>query len=363
MNEDVRPFLIGRRVILKAAMEQLEKTEERILFVVEENGVLHGTLTDGDIRRWILAQGVVEGTAEQVCHRAPYSVPPGYDIDAVKQAMIGRKLGCVPVVGPDGMIVELLFWNRLFRDDRSTPAPRLIDVPVVIMAGGKGTRLDPFTRILPKPLIPLGDKTVIETIMDSFVRHGVDRFYVSLNAKARIVKSYFEESNPPFALEYLEEDEPLGTAGALRLLEGRIEGTLLVTNCDVVIRADYAALVEHHRREANAITIVASLKSYAIPYGICDIESGGRFVRIREKPEYRFLVNTGMYALESSVLSCIPYNRMYHITELIEDVRARGGRVGVFPISETAWMDTGEWAEYKRTLQQFGLWERTLDRG
>ena len=355
MNEDIRPFLVGRRVPLKAAMEQLEKTEERILFVVEDNGVIHGTLTDGDIRRWILAQGVVEGTAEQVCNRAPYSVPPGYDIEAVKQAMIGRKLGCVPVVGLDGLIVELLFWDRLFGDGQESAAPRLIDVPVLIMAGGKGTRLDPFTKILPKPLIPLGDKTVIETIMDSFVRHGVSRFYVSVHAKARIVKSYFEELNPPFGIEYLEEDEPLGTAGALRFLEGRIDGTFLVTNCDVVIKADFAALVEHHRREANAITIVASLRSYAIPYGICEIESGGRFLGIREKPEYRFLVNTGMYALEPSVLSYIPRGRMYHTTQLIDDVKASGGRVGVFPISETAWMDTGEWVEYRRTLQQFGL--------
>lgn len=355
MNDAIRPFLIGRGVSLKSAMEQLEKTEERILFVVEDDGVLYGTITDGDIRRWILAQGVVEGTVDQVCNRRPHTVRPGYEIEAVKQTMIDRKFGCVPVVGFDMRIVDLLFWERLFGDGKGASVPRSIDLPVVIMAGGKGTRLDPFTRILPKPLIPLGDKTVLETIMDSFVRYGVSRFYVSVHTKARIVKSYFEELAPPYNIEYLEEAEPLGTAGALKFLEGRIDGTFLVTNCDVIIKTDYADLVEHHRRDGNAITIVASLKSYSIPYGICEIESEGRFLGIREKPEYRFLVNTGMYAIEPSVLRLIPSRQIYHITHLIGDVKADGGRVGVYPISEAAWLDTGEWAEYKRTLQHFAL--------
>jgi dTDP-glucose pyrophosphorylase len=355
MNETIERFVVRPGLRLKNAMEQLERTEERILFVVGDDGVLFGTVTDGDIRRWILAHGVVEGTVEQVCNRRPYSVEPGYDPDAIKRTMVERKFGCVPVVGADGRIVELLFWDRLFGDGMQPKAPRRIDVPVAIMAGGKGTRLDPFTRVLPKPLIPLGDKTVIETIMDSFVRCGVDRFYVSVHTKARIIKSYFEELDPPFAIEYVEETEPLGTAGGLRPLAERVKGTLLVTNCDVLIKADYADLLDQHCRDRNDITIVASLRSYAIPYGICEIEPEGRFLGIREKPEYRFLVNTGMYALEAATLSRIPAGRMYHITELIEDVKNAGGKIGVYPIGESAWMDTGEWAEYKHTLQQFGL--------
>jgi dTDP-glucose pyrophosphorylase len=355
LSDDIRPFLAERGLSLKEAMEQLEKTEERILFIVEDSNRLYGTVTDGDIRRWILAHGTVEGTVDQIYNRRPYSVGPGFNVDVVKRTIVDRKFGCVPVVDDDGRVVELLFWDRLFGDGEGVAAPRPIDVPVVIMAGGKGTRLDPFTRILPKPLIPIGDKTVIETIMDAFARHGVGHFYVSLHTKARIVKSYFEELDPPFRIEYVEEDEPLGTAGALQFLKGRINGTFFVTNCDVIIKADCADLLDQHRRDGNAITIVASLKSYSIPYGICEIEPEGRFTGIREKPEYRFLVNTGMYAIESSVLSTIPPRRMYHITHLIEDVKAKGGRIGVYPISETAWMDTGEWAEYKRTLQQFAL--------
>jgi dTDP-glucose pyrophosphorylase len=353
MNQVIPRFLVKRDLSLTGAMEQLEKTEERILFVVDGDGALYGSVTDGDLRRWILAKGSVEGTVEQVCNKHPFSVRPGFDLDAVRQRMIDKRFSCVPVIDKAGQVIDLLFLNQVLGEGRQRAALRPVNIPVVIMAGGKGTRLDPLTRVLPKPLIPLGDKTVIETIMDTFVRHGVGHFFVSVHTKARLVKSYFEETNLPFRIEFLEESEPLGTAGALRFLVGKVDGTFLVTNCDIIIKADFADLVDHHRREGNDITIVASLKTYAIPYGICQIGPEGRFLGMSEKPEYRFLVNTGMYAIDSSVLGHIPAGRMYHVTDLIEATQAAGGRVGVFPISESSWMDTGEWAEYKRTLLQF----------
>lgn len=353
MNDLVKRFLVRRGLSLTGAMEQLEKTEERTLFVVDDDGALFGAVTDGDIRRWILARGTVNGTVEQACNQTPFSIPPGFDRERLRATMIEKRFSCVPVVDQAGRVTDLVFLNHLLGQGRQRTPLRPIDVPVVIMAGGKGTRLDPLTRVLPKPLIPLGDKTVIETIMDTFLRHGVEQFFVSVHTKARLVKSYFEEMSPAYRVDFLEEVEPLGTAGALRFLQGRVAGTFLVTNCDIIIKADFAELLAHHRREGNAITIVASLKTYAIPYGICQIGPEGAFLGMSEKPEYRFLVNTGMYAIEPGVLAHIPPERMYHLTELIEATRAAGGRVGVFPISESSWMDTGEWAEYRRTLLQF----------
>jgi len=353
VNDLVQRFLVRRDLSLTGAMEQLEKTEERTLFVVDGDGSLFGAVTDGDIRRWILARGTVNGTVEQACNQRPFSIPPGFDREQLRATMIEKRFSCVPVVDQAGRVTDLVFLNHLLGQGRQRTPLRSIDVPVVIMAGGKGTRLDPLTRVLPKPLIPLGDKTVIETIMDSFLRHGVGHFFVSVHTKAKLVKSYFEETSPAFRVDFLEESQPLGTAGALRFLAGRVNGTFLVTNCDILIKADYAELLAHHRREGNAITIVASLKTYAIPYGICQIGPEGRFLGMSEKPEYRFLVNTGMYAIEPGVLQHIPADRMYHLTELIEATRDAGGRIGVFPISESSWMDTGEWAEYRRTLLQF----------
>lgn len=337
---------------IKDALKQLEETERKTLFVVDDASRLIGTLTDGDIRRWILAEGSLDGTVESICNQSPRVVSAGYDVEQVKMEMLENRIGCIPVVNAGREIVEVLFWENLFGDGMARKQLKPIELPVVVMAGGKGTRLDPFTKILPKPLIPLGDKTVIEIIIDSFVQCGVDKFFISVNYKSKIIKSYFEELDPAYAIEYIHEEKPLGTAGSLRYLRGRIDSSLIVTNCDVIIKADYHDLIEHHMSKGNDITLVASLKNYHIPYGVCMIENGGTLNRIHEKPEYNFLVNTGLYVLKHETLEFIPENEFFHITHLIEKVQEAGGKIGVYPISDKSWVDTGEWAEYKKALSQ-----------
>lgn len=356
MNNPVTRFFVAKDCTLKAAMQQLEETEERILFVVDDDGSMFGAITDGDIRRWILADGSLEARAQDACNRQPYTLTTNFQLDVARKVMLERNFACIPVLDDDQCIVELLFWEQVFQD-RADVRPRRppINVPVVVMAGGKGTRLDPFTRILPKPLIPIGDKAVIEIIIESFTGYGVKDFFISINHKAKLIKSFFEELRPPYAVKYLEEDQPLGTAGALRGMLGQVKGSFIVTNCDIIVRADYADLVHAHETEENDITIVASLKTYHIPYGICELESGGRLGRILEKPHYDLLVNTGMYVLSAKTLELIPENQMCHATDLIETVLSRGGRIGVYPISEKAWLDTGEWTEYRRTVEALSL--------
>lgn len=340
----------GSRV--KDALKQLEATERKTLFVVDGEQHLVGTLTDGDIRRWILAEGSLDGTVEKICNTSPCVAYGGYDPEQIKREMLEKKIGSIPVISANRKVVDVLFWEKVFGESVVRKEAVPIELPVVIMAGGKGTRLDPFTRILPKPLLPLGDKTVIEVIIDSFVACGIGKFYISINYKSKIIKSYFEELNPSYALEYIHEDKPLGTAGSLTYLRGKINSSLIVTNCDVIIKADYRDIVDHHLSSRNDITLVASLKNYNIPYGICEIENGGKLSRIREKPEYNFLVNTGMYLLRPETLELIPENEFFHITHLIEKLQGTGGRIGVYPISDKSWLDTGEWVEYKNALKQ-----------
>lgn len=348
----VKDFVIPRGAKVRDALRQLEDTESKIVFVVSDGSVLYGTLTDGDVRRWILSGGDLDGLVDEVCNTRPYVVSPGYDLDAIRHEMLHRKINCIPVTDTNRQIVDVLLWDRVFSDEPVPTPSKIIDVPVVIMAGGKGTRLAPFTSVLPKPLIPLGDKTVIEVIVDSFREYGVEQFYLSVNYKSKIIKSYFEELEPPYSVSYIYESKPLGTAGSLRSLAGKITGDIIVTNCDVIIRADYYDLVSHHRRENNDITLVVSLKNYSIPYGVCEIENGGHLKGIREKPEYNFLVNTGLYVLKPEVLAEIPHDEFFHITDLIAKLQADGRRVGVFPIGDKAWIDTGEWAQYRSAVAQ-----------
>ncbi|MFC3285524.1 nucleotidyltransferase family protein [Litchfieldella rifensis] len=345
-------LLIGEERKVLEALYQLEETQRKILFVTDEGRRLLGTLTDGDVRRWILGGGNLDGVVGDVCNRSPHVVHECHDAAELKNTMLDQHISSVPVLDAEGRIVDVLFWEEIFQPSvpRTRAAP--LELPVVVMAGGKGSRLAPFTNVLPKPLIPVGDRTAIEVIIDSFVESGVGEFYLSVNYKSKLIKAFFDELAPSYRLHYVYEDQPLGTGGGLHALAGKLEGDLIVTNCDVIIKADYHALVDHHRQENNDITMVVSLRNYDIPYGICDIVDNGQLCAMREKPHYNFLVNTGLYVLRTAVLDLIPENKFYHLTELIEDVRQRGGRVGVFPISDKAWLDTGEWQQYCESIAQ-----------
>jgi dTDP-glucose pyrophosphorylase/CBS domain-containing protein len=350
MNEHVKPFLVPQTHTIRQAMEQLEKTEEKIVFVVDDESRLIGSLTDGDIRRWILADGDLKAEVLRVCNCHPYVAEEGYAIEPIRADMLSGNLGCIPVVNPSREIVRLVFWKDLFQGEVAIkPKPRL-NLPVVIMAGGRGTRLAPFTNVLPKPLIPVGDRTVIEIIIDQFLRYGIDQFHLSINYKSKILKSFFEELAPPYSVAYLEESQPLGTAGGLRALYSSSTEHLIVTNCDIVIQADIAELVSFHSDNNYDLTLVASLKEYNIPYGVCELEKGGSLARISEKPQYSFLVNTGMYVVRRDRLDLIPEGTRCDMTDFIERVKSAGGRIGVFPIGENAWVDTGEWTEYRKAL-------------
>lgn len=354
MLKQFENIIINKSATVKEAMKQLDKTAEKILFVVENGNKLIGSLTDGDIRRWILKDGDLNTEISEVCFKGTFFVNQHYKISDIKEEIKKRVISFIPVLNVEKEIVEILVWDKIFDGKLIRKIKDNLDAEVVIMAGGKGTRLDPFTKILPKPLIPIGDKSILEIIIEKFTDYQQSEFYISVNHKAKIIKSYFDEIQPDYKLNYIDEEKPLGTVGALRKLEGKVNKNILLTNCDIIIETDYVDLVKHHIAEKNDITIVASLKHYNIPYGICEIENGGKLINIKEKPEYDFLVNTGMYILNPGVLKCIPENEFYHITDLIEKIKSTH-KIGVYPISENSWIDIGEWVEYKKAINKFNF--------
>jgi NDP-sugar pyrophosphorylase family protein len=201
--------------------------------------------------------------------------------------------------------------------------------------------------------MPIGDKPIIEMIVNKFFDHGCKRFYLSLNYKSNLIKAYFSDFEHEYKIDYILEEKPLGTAGSLHFLRNTIKKTFFVSNCDILIEADYSDILEFHLRKKNKITLVSSMKNFTIPYGVCKILNGGVLKNISEKPEYDFLVNTGMYILEPAVLSDVPKNRFYNITELINDYLKKGERVGVYPVSEKSWLDTGQFELLQQALKKF----------
>lgn len=210
--------------------------------------------------------------------------------------------------------------------------------------------MQPLTNVFPKPLIPLGNKTILERIMDGFVKGGSRQFILSVNYKADTIRHYLSELNSPdYEIDYIQETEPLGTAGSLQLLKGRMTDTFWVSNCDILIDQDLSEIYEFLKKFNNQISIVAAVKHLTIPYGTLETRTDGQLSELQEKPDFVFKINTGVYLLEPQTIDAIPENNMFHITDLIETVRKKGVRVGVFPIPDYAWSDVGTWEEYQKT--------------
>ncbi len=347
----MKNITIHPQATIKEAMEALDKTAEKVLLVVDENQAMIGTLTDGDIRRHILkGRGLTDIIKNAFYTNPVFIFQEDFDPDKIKSVFLKNKINLIPVLDKNRRVVDFITWEKAFGNNKKSEKQKL-DIPVVIMAGGKGSRLDPFTKVLPKPLIPLGDKTVIDRIIDNFRIYGIYKFHLTIHHMSKIIRAYFEEKNPNYSIEFTEEDEPMGTAGSLKLLKNKLNGPFFVSNCDIIIEADYADIFRFHTKNSYDITLVASARQFNIPYGICDLNGNGSLKMIQEKPEYNFLVNTGFYVLNPGVIDLIPDNQLFHITHLIDKVKENNGITGVYPVSEKAWIDVGQWAEYRKALK------------
>jgi dTDP-glucose pyrophosphorylase len=328
-----------------SALKWMDNQSIKSLMVSNDGIKLEGILSIGDIQRAIIKGVNLNEPVSSIMRTSPRVLYTDQDAGEVKEMMIRYRMEFLPLVDQDsGTLIKVYFWSDFFPDRIIGPAQQF-NLPVVIMAGGLGTRLKPLTNVLPKPLIPLGDKTIIEHIFDRFALHGCTDFYISLNYKAELIEYYLNKQNLGHNLSYFKEDKPLGTAGSLSLLDGKIDQTFFVSNCDIIIEQDYSEILEFHRANHNEITIVAALKHYPIPYGIVETGANGALQSLVEKPELTFKINSGMYVLEPHLLSEIPDGQFYHITDLIQQLKKRNGKVGVFPVSEKSWKDIGQWKE------------------
>ncbi len=352
MQRMIKDFMIDRHETIKQAMQRLSEVGAKQLFIVDEKSTLIGALSDGDIRKWILKGGSIRDKVVKIYNKNPITVAKNYSLDFVRETMLKFAIQAIAVVDAKNVVCNILTWDQVFAGKVHAQKKQL-ETSVVIMAGGKGTRLDPFTRILPKPLIPIGDKPIIEIIMDKFNDYGIKDFYVSVNHKSRMIKSYFEEANERYVINYIEEKKPLGTIGSLKLIEGKIKDPFFVTNCDVLIDVDYSELLRFHQDFNYDLTLAVSCKHYVIPYGVCEIKNGGILKKINEKPAYDFLVNTGLYLMNTNIISLIPRNKFFNFNELVKNAQKKKFRIGVFPIPESSWVDVGQWEEYNKTLKIF----------
>lgn len=350
MNK-IKEVCIASGSSILSALKQMDASHHKLLIVVKD-GKFFNLLSIGDIQRAII-KGIDLNSPLDDILRPETKVASTHEAkEQVEEIVCQRKNEFMPIVDDDGNLVDVVFWDDLFhtRVGRRTAD---FNLPIVIMAGGQGTRLRPLTNVLPKPLIPIGDQTMMEDIMDRFVECGCRNFYVSVNYMADFIRHYFDNfSKHDYHIEYFQEEKPLGTAGSLHLLKGRINDTFFVSNCDSILDEDYGEILRYHRDNNNEITVVSVMKSMYIPYGTLETGENGLLKSIQEKPEFTFKINTGMYILEPHLLKEIPSDRVYHITFLIDKLVQIGRRVGVYPVNEGSWTDIGNWDEYMKYIHK-----------
>lgn len=344
----VTDVIIDENNSMIEAMERLDATSKKVLFV-QNDYKLAAAITDGDIRRWILKKGNLDARVKDIANYNPLYLEENKKHEA-KEFMKKNFIDAVPIVNNSMQIISVILLNEEDIDKKKE-----LGIPVVIMAGGLGTRLYPYTKILPKPLIPIGEIPIVEHIINRFNRYGSDQFYLVVNHKKNMIKAYFNEIEKAYKVDYVDEDKPLGTGGGLSLLKGKINSTFILSNCDILIEEDYEKIYNYHKKENNLITMVCSLKNIKIPYGVVEISETGEIENMKEKPELSFFTNTGMYIVEPRIIEELEEDKSIGFPDIIEQYKAKGEKIGIYPISENSWMDMGqidEMEEMRRRLER-----------
>lgn len=343
---DCTPSLAREDITVMEGVKQMNSNSMQILLIVDESKTLLGVVTDGDVRRALIENINFSSPIREIMNSNPTILT--FPIEKKKALKTMKKLGIrhLPVVDNENKVSGLILWKDLFING---------DIPInkkknfiVIMAGGKGTRLDLFTKILPKPLIPIGEKPIIEHIIDKFYLYGFDNFLISLNYKADMIKTYFSDNHHNYAISYVQESDYLGTAGALSLCSNIIDDTFIVSNCDVIVDCNLDQLFNYHKKNSNHATILGSVQNVKIPYGVLHSDCQN-LENIVEKPEYNFLINTGIYVLEPELIKLLPHNQPMDMPSLLLRAKEKGFKVQIFPMT-CSWFDVGQWNEYKKAL-------------
>ncbi len=341
MNKQEMQRLIAKsETPLFEAMQKIDCNTNGILFLVDCENRLIGCITDGDIRRFLLKGGKIDDSAIKAANLSP---KVAQTIDEAKQLYHKKNYVVIPVVNEDGIIVNFYGVDEAVIRER-----KALNIPVVINAGGRGTRLDPFTKILPKPLIPVGELPIIEMVMKEYQTYNCTDFHIIVNYKRELMKAYFAESDSKYNISWYDEDKPLGTGGGLSLLKNKINSTFFFANCDTLLTANYEEMVQFHKENNNVITMICAYKNLTIPYGIVEMGLNGVIENMKEKPMMSFLTNTGIYIVEPEVLYDIEDGVAVDFPDIVEMERDKGKKVAVFPISENDWMDMGQLSELEK---------------
>ena len=340
MNEGIQKYIVRSDITLAQAMQRIDINAGGVLFLVDEKGRLQYSLTDGDMRRFLLSGGQMSAPCSCAANPCPLYAR---SVEKAMERRDEKNYKAIPIVDEKGVVIDIYLG-----ESRGEVVHAALNVPVVINAGGRGTRLEPFTKVLPKPLIPVGDLPIIEIIMKQYQSYQCNDFHVIVNYKRELIKAYFADNDRHYDIAWYDEFVPLGTGGGLSLLRGKMDTTFFFSNCDNLLLANYERILQFHRENSNVITMVCACKNFSIPYGVVEMGINGKIDKIREKPMLSFLINTGIYVVEPEVLEDIADGVAVGFPDIVEQQRRNGKKVAVFPVSESEWLDMGQLSELEK---------------
>ncbi len=347
MKLKIRKIQIFEKSKISAALKQLQSTGLRCLIVIDKNKKYLGTITDGDLRKDLLKNKDFSKNISKIYNSNSFYFKNKNFSEKIAVKLIKEKgIPMIPILDKNGFPLD--YYNLLnSKKDKLLEKKKLIkDNKILIMAGGLGSRLKPFTSILPKPLIPYKDKPVLIHIMDGFKKNGFNNFLISINAKNRILKFYLSEFNKIYDFDYIQENNPLGTAGILKKIK-KPHKDFFIINCDSLININANNLLNFHKDNKNILTLVVSIKKIDIPYGVCTLSKNNKsLLQIEEKPEKNFFANTGLYICSPQILNFLPKKKKFDMNYLINNLKRKNKKIGIFPVKDSDWKDTGNWIDY-----------------
>lgn len=347
----MKKYFILNTSSVETAIKQFNKYGTNSLIVINKKDKFLGVLSNGDLRKGILKKKKINFSIDKIYNSKPtFYFSENYEIKSIKSSFIKKGFDLIPILNSNKKVVKI-FKLLDFIKNKNLEKKNLKKTDAVIMAGGLGTRMIPFTDVLPKPLIPLSGKPVINHIMENFEQYGIKTIWITLNYKRQLLKSYLRQTKYFTKIKFFEEKVPLGTVGALKHLK-KLNNTVILTNCDTIINTNLHNLLSFHKKNNFDITIVASIKNFDIPYGVCKFDEKNNFIKLQEKPNIKMFINSGMYVLNKNVIKSIPLKK-FDMNVLIHKIKQSGKKIGVYPVHQKAWIDVGNWKEYQKSKNIF----------
>ncbi len=348
---DIQDILLSPDESIQQAMERITNDARRIALVVDDAGRLLTTVTDGDIRRAILDHIALDAPVTALMpykaerYQTPITAPQHTPKATLQRMMHQHQILHIPLVDDEGRVIDCVTLNDVL------PAERTLPLQGVVMAGGLGTRLHPLTKDTPKPMLPVGGRPLLEHILDSFEKSGIRQVNISTFFQAEKIKDHFGDGRAfGVDINYVTEDQPLGTAGALGLLDPPSE-PLLVINGDILTRVDFRAMLEYHEHHHAQLTVGVRQYQMRVPYGVV-VSEAGQVRELQEKPSYTFMVNAGIYIISPDALRHIPSQERFDMTDLVRVLLEDDQTVVSFPIIEY-WLDIGQPIDYEQAQNDY----------